>query len=271
MPNRTRALASTCRIVVASLLAASLAACAYDAASVLDAPTTDAGTLTAVPPPTQDGGFEVPPIVGTGIEDLPGRWLTCASDLTIREDGTYTQKDLRRGCTTDGTWEDRGDGSFDMVATQASCGGIPDPRRGVRFEFISGGVILLHPAFGGGFTRYVSEDQPHSRWAVDGTPGESGSGVGRSVISVVGNPGWGASGCYWSAEGDCGGAFSCGGSVHYWDVRDGVLRAGLNCSGDCPCGSTLLGSINADRIEGTFRALNCNWSWDGTFTATRIE
>jgi hypothetical protein len=267
MPHRTLAAAHAVLLSVSLL-----SGCAYDAASVLEGAAPDAGVppLVVVGP---DAGLELPPIHGAGIEALPGTWYTCHGALTFRADGTYVQRESRSGCAVEGTWADRGDGSFDMVASHGDCGQLPSPRSRIRYEFTTTGLVLVHPTFGGGFARYLSESQPRAEWAIEATPGEGGfgggGGPGRSILSIVGEPGRGGFGCYWSAEGECGGAFSCGGSVHYWDVRDGVLRAGLNCSGDCSCGSTLQGSYTSDRIEGTFRAHNCNRAWEGVFSAVR--
>jgi hypothetical protein len=196
---------------------------------------------------------------GEGDLVLVGRWHDCSSTLTFTEEGTVTRLDHRAGCTATGTYEVSGERL--EVVWSTTCGGTDRwSRELVRAE---GGVVAVDPS-DGRTSRWADDSHPIARFAIRGDGGE------ETIARVVGTPGTGfGSGCYWSADGACGGLFSCAGVLQLWASEGESFTASTSCGGECACGARLTGTRAPDgSLSGSYRGANCERVLSGTFTAT---
>lgn len=195
--------------------------------------------------------------------DVVGVWHDCGTTLTFAADGTVLREDLRAGCETRGTWDVRGR-SLEIAWESADCVGSERwMRELVRAErgFVS--VDLAD----GRTNRWADDAHPITRFDMRGDEGE------HSIVRLVGTPGEGfGSGCYWSADGTCGGLFSCGGVIGRWAYEGDVLSASTSCGGTCACGARLEGTRDATGvITGTYTGANCESVLAGSFVATPLS
>jgi hypothetical protein len=133
------------------------------------------------------------------------------------------------------------------------------------------GLVLVRPDTGE--TRRLADDTvPHGVWRIEGI-GTDVPGARTSTASLVGTPGEAfGSGCYWSTDGECGGLFSCSGSIVVWETEGTSFSGSTSCQGGCPCGAVINGSVDVDgSISGTFRGVNCERSYEGSMTARLLE
>ncbi|MBX3275670.1 MAG: hypothetical protein KF729_35750 [Sandaracinaceae bacterium] len=198
--------------------------------------------------------------------DVVGSWHECSTSTTYRADGTAHVVDHRRGCEREGTWALDGE----WLETQYEAGTCESPaspsrRRALR---VAEGLVLVDPA--SGRARHLAGDEtPRGLWRVEGV----GPDEGRATIaSVVGDPETTfGSGCYWSADGECGGLFSCSGSVVVWELSAERFSAATACSGGCPCGAVIEGGARDDgTLYGDYRGVNCERSYEGALVARRL-
>lgn len=195
--------------------------------------------------------------------DVTGVWRDCATTLTFGTDGTVTREDLRAGCSSAGTYEVHGR-SLEIQWEGAECVGTDRwSRELVRAErgFVS--VDLVD----GRTNRWADDEHAVTRFDVEGESGQ------RSVVRIVGTPGEGfGSGCYWSADGTCGGLLSCGGVIGRWAFEGDRLSASTSCGGTCACGARLEGTREASGvIRGAYTGANCEVMLSGTFVATPTD
>lgn len=199
--------------------------------------------------------------VGPGEADLDvvGRWHDCASTLTFTTEGTVTRSDHRSGCTSSGTYEVSGE-RLEVVWSVACDGTDRWSRELVRAER---GIVAVDPA-DGRTSRWADDTHPVELVTIRGEAGE------ETIARIVGRPGTGfGSGCYWSADGACGGLFSCAGVLQLWSYEGDSLSASTSCGGECACGARLAGTRAADgSVSGTYRGANCERVLSGTFVAT---
>ncbi|MCA9604534.1 MAG: hypothetical protein KC619_02995 [Myxococcales bacterium] len=194
---------------------------------------------------------------------IVGTWHDCNASVTYRPDGTAHGVEHRAGCEREGTWtvdDDELVESWDA----GTCAGPVGPlvRRITRTER---GLIVLDPATGQ--TRHLADDAtPHGLWRLEGT--ELGS-MRSTTASIVGDPeSTFGSGCYWSTDGECGGLFSCSGTVLVWQTEGTRFSASTACSGGCPCGAVIEGTVGGDgALAGDYRGVNCERSIEGMVTA----
>jgi len=194
--------------------------------------------------------------------DVLGRWHDCANTLTFEPDGSALRLEHRTGCLTTGTFDVSGR-TLEIAWEASACAEATRwTRELVRTER---GFVAVDPSTG-----------TTSRLADDATPREHlelvGDGGERTIVRVVGTPGMGlGSGCYWSADGTCGGLFSCGGSLALWSYEGEMLSASAQCGGSCACGARLTGMRDASGvITGTYSGANCERVLSGTFVATPV-
>ncbi|MCS6799058.1 MAG: hypothetical protein NZ898_11105 [Myxococcota bacterium] len=204
-----------------------------------------------------DSGWP-PDAAGEPNVDVVGRWHDCTSSTTYAPDGSMRWRDHRRGCASSGRWAVVG--SWLHVEGQASACG-PAYRAVSRVVRTPHALVTVDPETGRARTRW-NDATPRALWLL--TEADR-----ATVLRVVGEPGDGTGvGCYWSADGACGGLLSCSGWVDRWRREDDRLVASTACGGGCPCGAELVGRFVApDRIEGTYRGANCEMPYTGTFTA----
>jgi len=208
-----------------------------------------------------DGG------TASGVDvDVTGTWHLCDATVTYRRDGSAGWVDHRRDCAREGTWTVAGD-RLDTVWDAGPCGEAR--RQAQRAVVVPQGLVLIDPITGT-VSRLANDGTPSTRWTLEGA---EGSMPRSSIASVVGDPESSfGSGCYWSTDGDCGGHFSCSGQIRVWELRGEQFSASTSCSGDCPCGAVIRGSIGADGvIDATYRGVNCDRSYEGLLTAVPVE
>ncbi|MBN8615861.1 MAG: hypothetical protein J0L92_35030 [Deltaproteobacteria bacterium] len=213
------------------------------------------GTTHSPPDAALDGVTSAEPDI-----DLTGTWHDCGTRLTFAPDGTVTREDLRAGCSSIGDYEIRGR-SLEVAWDSADCVGTDRwARELVRADrgFVS--VDLVD----GRTNRWADDAHTIERFEIVGESGQ------RSIARLVGTPGDGfGSGCYWSADGTCGGLLSCGGAIGRWSLEGDSLSASTSCSGTCACGARLAGTRDAAGvITGTYTGANCEVVLSGTFVAT---
>lgn len=235
------------------------------------ATTTCSGEMAAVFGPRD---AETPLDVLPSIVDAPpdvappsplGTWRSCDTTVRFLPEGVWEEFRLHTACRSSGRWALRGD-RLDVRVDASTCAGRPPDLNNVQVSIQPDWLMIMVPAKNdAGFVRYLSDATPHVRWRLTGNRHQGTTGT--TIVSLVGDPGRGGSGCYWSGDGDCNGIFSCGGTVYQWQTTGGVLSAGLNCSG-CTCGSSLVGTISSDRLEGRYNAQNCVSLWQGTMIGT---
>lgn len=225
-------------------------------------PAADAGIVDAVPPETSV--VDVEPDV-----DVAGIWQTCGHTLTLASDHTWQKRDADTGCVTSGSWTIAGH-LLDLDVDTSSCAQAPASTHGVQvLRGASGGLILV--AADQSQTDYLPDSAPRTRWQLQGQYAQGGGGT--TIARIVGAPGKGlGTGCYWSADGACGGLFSCGGRFTEWLIgADGTLTASAACTGDCPCGAQIAGTISqGTHLAGTFTHSNCGGTSQGTLTGDKI-
>lgn len=219
---------------------------------LIAAPLGCAGSRTREPDP------DVP-----GTVDVVGAWHECTATITFAADGTATFVSHRAGCTETGTYDVDGN-VLEVVWASATCVREEHWIREVLRPM--GGLVMVDPITATS-TRLADDATPRSRWLFESTdPPRS------STVRIVGSPGLGVgSGCYWSTDGACGGFFSCSGNVLSWASDEATLHATTGCSGECPCGAVLDGTVGADgTFEATYRGASCEAPLDGAFTATPL-
>lgn len=251
------------------LLVSSVAACAYDVATLPLAPDAGLTEFTPAPPDSPDAGRYAP----VRREDLVGTWRNCSADTTYAADGTWVRVDARTRCTVRGTWSWTEGERLDLAPTETTCDHpLPPPKRGIVVQVPTDQLLLLHPGYESGYDRWYRDTLPHERWLVEGPSVEGNSPNGQTILRRVGLPGRIGTGCYWSADLRCGGVLSCGGAVANWQESEtGLVKAGLGCSGDCPCGSVMtVQRTSATTGAGTFHAANCNGEWSGVIRVTVV-
>lgn len=197
-------------------------------------------------------------------------WYQCARTQRFFEDGNFEIEALSRGgCIISGTFEVTGDTLQRTVIVDA-CGGVgTGPLDDARVVQFPDGILLVtldRTQF------WATEDQPRVSYELTGDidifPGETF----HTILRIVGAPSqrqptfW--SGCYWSADLDCGGLFSCGGRVDIWDIEGTNLVGRTSCSGGCPCGAVINGTVDpSGTIDATYFGSQCNSTTEGQFTA----
>lgn len=217
-------------------------------------------SLINLPPSDAD----LPPS-DAGVPPLHGTWRNCGVTLRFLPDGTWQKDQWNVACRSSGRWALR-DGRLELRVDASTCATRPRELHDAQVSILAGRLVILDPLINAvGYERYLEDATPHMRWRLTGV-GLQGR-PGTTIVSLVGDLSEGGSGCYWSGDGACDGIFSCGGGVYQWQTTGGVLNAGLSCSG-CTCGSSLVGSIRSDRIEGRYNAQNCDHVWQGTMTGT---
>lgn len=277
---------TSARALAGIFVLAATGACTDHAGAVVDA-SSDAVTpfLAAVPggsacpepasaatPPdaanaTPDAAPDATP--ASGPAPFVGVWRQCAADLTFLPDGRWVQVNHRDRCTSRGTWVVRGE-RFDMRADGTDCRSAPPTLEGALPVLTHQRLVIVHEALGApGYATWLSGALPVTRWRItDRTPQE------RERVTVLRLVGGGPSsvmqGCYWSGDGQCNGIFSCSGNVTQWRTGAGSLAAGLSCTGDCTCGSSLYGPVGADRFEARVTASHCQGVWTGDVVGERV-
>lgn len=198
-----------------------------------------------------------------GTIDVVGTWRHCSSTLVLGADRSATFRDHREACDYSGTWTLSGS-TLTMQYDGGSCG----PRTMVRIAVRSTRGLTLFDEEGV-TTKYADDATPFGNWRFDSTSGDPRSSIVRRVGGPPDDPF--GSGCYWSADGECGGLFSCSGRLAEWRVEGTTLQASTLCGGGCVCTSIILGTFEGENIAGTFRGFNCERSFEGTFAAVPIE
>jgi hypothetical protein len=195
--------------------------------------------------------------------DIVGRWHDCSNTLVFGTEGDVTRRDHRTECTASGTYEVTGN-RLEVLWTAPCAGGGAErwSRELVRAER---GFVAVDPA-DGRTSRWADDTHPIETLSIRGEAGE------ETIARIVATPGTGfGSGCYWSADGACGGLFSCAGVIQLWSFEGDSLTASTSCGGECPCGARITGSRAADgSIAGTYRGANCERVLSGTFEATPL-
>lgn len=205
------------------------------------------------------------PIGDDAVPSIVGVWRTCDAVLRFRSNGTWQKNWFSNGCQSHGRWSMHNE-RLAMMADSTNCRTSPRELTSAQVSIQGGRLMIIDPLISAaGFERYLEDSTPHVRWRLTGVVQEARQGT--TIVSLVGDPASGGSGCYWSGNGMCDGIFSCGGVVYQWRTADGVLNAGLSCS-SCTCGSSLLGTITNDHIDGHYNAQNCERVWQGTMTGT---
>jgi len=193
--------------------------------------------------------------------DVVGTWHDCNASETYRPDGTAHVASHRSGSEREGTWSIEGD-RLEVVWGD----GATSVRRVTRAER---GLVLVDPDTG--VVRQLADDAtPHGLWALEGAEGTTPR---SSRAYVVGDPeATFGSACHWSTDGECGGHFSCSGQILVWQIEGTRFSASTSCSGGCPCGAVVEGAVGDDGvIEATYDGVNCERTYSGTLTATRLE
>jgi len=211
-----------------------------------------------------DGGVDGGP-PGADV-DVVGTWHDCDASETYRPDGTAQVVQHRSGCAREGTWAVDGDW-LEVTWADAACGdGGSSLRRVTRAER---GLVLVDPETG--VVRQLADDAtPHGLWALEGAEGATPR---SSRAFVVGDPeATFGSACHWSTDGECGGHFSCSGQIRVWTIDGSRFSASTSCSGGCPCGAVIEGTVSGDTtIEATYDGVNCERTYAGTLTVTQLE
>ena len=191
--------------------------------------------------------------------DVTGRWHDCSSTLTFTSEGTVRREDHRTGCIASGTYEVAG-ARLEVLWSEPCDGMDRWSRELVRAER---GIVAVDPV-DGRTSRWADDAHPIERHVIRGEAGE------ETIARIVATPGAGfGSGCYWSADGSCGGLFSCAGVIPVWSYEGDALTASTSCGGDCACGARLTATRAADgTLSGSYRGANCERVLSGTFTAT---
>lgn len=198
--------------------------------------------------------------------DVVGSWEQCASTLVLDATGDAARVDHKRGCTTNGAWRLDGDAlTIEWASTDCGDGAVGvETQRALRS---SSGLTLVNEATGGA-SELAGASIDVAEWRLV-------SDAGRVTIArVVGTPGERfGSACYWSEDRECGGIFSCSGSIQQWLVESsGRFTATTTCGGDCPCASLLVGAQLEDgTIDATFDGVSCAGRIEGTVLGTPIE
>jgi hypothetical protein len=198
-----------------------------------------------------------------GQLDVVGTWRDCQRTLVIGGDGTVTERDHSDACDRTGTYTLAGS-ELTLVFDGGTCDSVTLVRTALRAPR---GLLLVED--NGAVARLADAETPYETWRFDSTSGDRGSSIVRRVGDPAQDPF--GSGCYWSADGACGGMFSCGGQLAEWRVDGDMLQASTVCGGGCVCTSLVLGTIDGASIEGTFRGFNCERSIEGAFEGARIE
>jgi hypothetical protein len=199
-----------------------------------------------------------------------GTWRQCSLDLQLRADGTWERVSYRDRCSSRGRWRAQGQ-RLDLLVDGSTCGRPPAEIRDAFVTVTHDRLVIVHEGLGApGFATYLSGALPVATWRITQQIGTDPERV--TVLRVVGAADSSAlSGCYWSGDGRCNGVFSCGGTVTQWRFGDGVLNAGLACTGDCTCGASLNGSVNADQLDARVNMHHCQGVSQGQVTGTRIR
>ena len=211
-----------------------------------------------------DGGVDAGP---SATLDVIGSWHTCEASVTYREDGTASRTEHRAACTRPGRWQLLGD-RLEVTWQAGDCedGPMTSTHRAVR---VGDGLIQVDPATGR-VTSLAGDATPHTLWRLEGSDGAT---TRATVASIVGDPeDEFGSGCYWSADGACGGHFSCSGQFLVWTLEGDRFSGSTACSGGCPCGAVLNGVPAEDgTIDVNYRGVNCDRSYEGALIATPLE
>ena len=148
--------------------------------------------------------------------DVTGTWRTCALTLTLGDDGSLAFLDEARGCTA------RGDYTLDARTLElrwdaaSECETLAGATQIREAVLGAGGMVLVDPS-SGSTQRFAAEGTPVETWSAEGIESGTPELTRRSVLRVIGALGEGfGQGCYWSADDECGGLFSCGGSIVEW-------------------------------------------------------
>ncbi len=200
--------------------------------------------------------------------DVSGTWHDCDASLTYAPGGIASSVEHRTGCVSSGTWRMIGPDLVETIWTTSSCGG-EEVLSVLRAFLGEGGITLVDPDTAA-VRRLADDATPHALWLLEGS---DGSETRSTTASVVGNPEEAfGSGCYWSTDDECGGLFSCGGSVRVWELEGSRFSASTSCTGGCPCGAVLEGTMEADgTLRADYRGVNCERSFEGTLTARRLD
>ncbi len=227
-----------------------------------DGPVDAAAATPDVAPPAPDGSSTTPVV----DVDVTGAWHQCGGRTTFAADGSFRTERFVQECEETGTWQIEGD-SFDRFVSHTTCERSSDLRGAVAVRRPDV-LLLFHEQLHNGRLELVADQAKRQQWRIEGPDPFDGS-LRSTIARIVGVPGEGvASACYWSADGECGGLFSCSGSISQWDIADGKLVGSASCSGDCPCGAALSGTLQSDgTLVGKYFAAACDKSVEGTFTA----
>lgn len=175
-------------------------------------------------------------------------------------------------CVTRGRWHADGD-RLDLLVATSTCVPAATSLLGVRVAMATERLLLLHPDIApSGMATYLLGSLPHVRWRISGVDPTHPGEVRVSIVRVVGEPsGATGSGCYWSEDGYCGGLLSCTGTVTQWRTTDGVINAGTSCVGECTCGASLNGTVDAQSMEVRLTHENCKGVWQTMAHGERIS
>jgi hypothetical protein len=195
--------------------------------------------------------------------DIVGTWHVCSERLSIAADGTWKNDRLREACNESGHYQLDGE-VLDSFVDQSTCTKPSQTTTGIVVVRTESRLHFIHATFS---KAYFADSVPHTRYRFTGK-GVKPQANGNSIVRVVAENGNGASACYWSEDGACGGAFSCGGVVDWWSLTGSDFKARFGCTGDCPCATILTGTDSGGPISGSFDGLDCQGPYDGTFDAT---
>jgi hypothetical protein len=195
--------------------------------------------------------------------DVTGSWHQCGTTLELEQDGTFTRTRLTASCSESGSYVLDGN-VLSLSFDQSGCA-EPTPSFGAEAVRVDARLVLVKPD---STETYFASSIARARWEVTGK-GEGAPANGTSIVHIVGDPAVGPfSGCYWSADGACGGLLSCGGSVESWQLDADSFIAKIGCKGNCPCAALLQGEPDAvGGVDGAFTALDCGSTYQGTFVA----